>query len=630
MDESALAHWRELDLWFTRALEVAPEELTEFIERECPAHLRGELQDLLQRSAESTHLALPRVAPDHDALVLGLPRIGDVCGAFRLVDILGRGGMGWVFRAERIDGSFEQEVAIKLFGPESGGHDLVRRFYQERQILAGLQHDHIARLLDGGLSQDGRPYIVMEYIQGQPLDVYCDAQRLTVDQRLKLFLQIGEAVAYAHRSLVIHRDLKPNNILIDREGQVKLLDFGIAKWVHTPALHQAVTQTGSNPLTPEWASPEQTLGRSVTTASDVFQLGLLLHYLLSGLRPSAVQNLSGEGLELRAPSSALEAMHLKNSELLNEAAAARQLSFSAWVHTLRGELDAIVTKAIALQPAERYPSVDAFLIDIRHFCADQTVSAFKPSFWRRTVKFIRRNRRTFALSFLLLVSLVAFSITNFVQAKRLERERANAESLVDLLTSMLDYSDPSTALGQELTASEMLEKGADRVLAGLQEQPPVRIRLLETLGSIFQNRGRFERAEQMFLQALNVRQAAAPGEPPVPSYMALGILYFEWGRFDKGEYYLRLALQNLEQDSAQNQLAWARAHVFLAWIKRRQGHLKAAGQFLEPGFNWLETNRKVHVIDYGVALQNRAAIELFSDQVNRAQADLEELLIWRK
>ncbi|NNF57333.1 MAG: serine/threonine protein kinase, partial [Rhodothermaceae bacterium] len=284
MDPDPFRRWPDLDARFARALALPPAERDAFLDAvgaEDPA-LRRELERLLAADADaSTFLETP-------AARVSAPRPGERVGPYRLVEAVGRGGMGTVFRAERADGAFSQTVAVKLLHPGPVAEEVRRRFEAERQILARLEHAHIARLLDGGLTEAGLPWLAMEFVEGMPITDHCDARRLGVEARLLLFLDVCAAVTYAHRNLIVHRDLKPSNVFVtdDAEGapQVKLLDFGIAKLLNETA-RPPLTRSGLRPMTPEYAAPEQVRGEPVTTATDVYQLGVLLYELLTGRRP---------------------------------------------------------------------------------------------------------------------------------------------------------------------------------------------------------------------------------------------------------------------------------------------------------------------------------------------------------
>ena len=363
-------------------------------------------------------------------------------GAYRLVQLIGRGGMGSVYLAERADDEFEHQVAIKVVSAGFDAPIVHRRFLAERQILARFEHPNIARLYEGGTTADGRPYFVLEYVQGLPIDRWCDEQGLSLSGRLELFIKVCDAVAYAHRNLVVHRDLKPGNILVDGEGQPKLLDFGIAKVLDPTTGNGAeATRTVHRAMTPGYASPEQIRGGVMTTATDVYSLGVLLYKLLTGQMPHQFDNL--------APTAMLETMQrapLAPSERLSQAVVADEplplfgeTSAEQVSRLLRGDLDNIVGKAIRLEPESRYASVSALTDDLQRFLAGETVLATRGSALYRLRKAARRYRwPLLVVASLLTISFGwALMLSRQVAATVTERDRARAtrDFLVDLMRS---------------------------------------------------------------------------------------------------------------------------------------------------------------------------------------------------
>ncbi|MEM9599187.1 MAG: serine/threonine-protein kinase, partial [Acidobacteriota bacterium] len=369
--------WRELTELVNEVLEVPPAQRSGFLDRLCDDDevLRAELEALLVAEEEAGDFLLSPIFSLHDDGP-SVDEVGRRIGAYRLLRPLGRGGMGTVWLATRDDGVFDQEVAIKILKRGMDTDEIVRRFEAERQILASLVHPGIASLLDGGTTDDGLPYFVMEHVDGRPIDVYCAEQGLGVHQRLELVLEVCEAVAAAHRSLVVHRDLKPANILVDREGHLKLLDFGIAK-VLGPDDGPQVTQTRRlAPLTPHYASPEQLEGGGITTATDVYALGVLLYELLTGRRPfefdAASPEAAAEVVRSRQPtrpSTAVVRVSQRSALTEGDEEAPRGTSPPGAPRQLRkalaGDIDTLVLTAMRKEPERRFPSVDQFAEDIR-------------------------------------------------------------------------------------------------------------------------------------------------------------------------------------------------------------------------------------------------------------------------
>ncbi|MBI3932801.1 MAG: serine/threonine protein kinase [Acidobacteria bacterium] len=425
-------------------------------------------------------------------------------GPYRLLREIGHGGMGTVYLAVRADEQFHKRVAVKVVrGGDSA--EVVRHFRRERQILAGLEHAHIAHLLDGGTTEDGLPYFVMEYVEGQPIDRYCDGHGLTVTDVLVLFQQACDAVQHAHRNLVVHRDLKPSNILVTADGLVKLLDFGIAKLLNPELSGEAPTATGLA-MTPEYASPEQVRGEPITTATDVYSLGVVLYRLLTGRLPYR--------LDGRPPLDVLRAVCEEEPERPSLASGRRHL---------RGDLDNIVLSALCKEPHRRYPSVEALSEDIRRHLEGRPVRARRSSWGYRLLKFVGRNRvavGAVSLLILLLAGAVAEMAVAWGRAAherdRAQREREKAERVAAFLVDLFRVSDPREAKGRTVTAREVLDRGARRIDTELRDQPEVRATLLDTLGVVHSNLGFFDEAQRMLEEAAGTRtRVLGPDHPDV-------------------------------------------------------------------------------------------------------------------
>ena len=440
MDDAV--RWRRLETLFAQALALGPDERSGFLDRaasESP-ELRAELDALLAADAEAEGLLEDavgaglelihearevRAARDAREAEPGAPAPGpsgvagtpaERLGPHRLIGEIGRGGMSRVFLAERADGLYGQRVAIKLLLPGLDRQDLLRRFATERRILARLEHPNIARLYDGGTTVTGEPYFVMEVVDGRPIDRFCDEQGLDVGARLRLFQEVCRAVHYAHQNLVVHRDLKPSNVLVTADGTPKLLDFGIAKLLDpddAPGGDEA-TRTALRPMTPRYASPEQVRGDAVTTASDVFSLGVLLYRLLAGRLPFPPDGLRPGELERRIaeedpppPSAVAERPELRRH--------------------LAGDLDTVVLCALAKEPARRYHSAEQLALDLERHLAGHPVSARPATFAYRTSRFLRRHAWAAGAIAAFAVLLLAFALSTAVQSARIAAERDRAE-----------------------------------------------------------------------------------------------------------------------------------------------------------------------------------------------------------
>lgn len=435
---------------------------------------------------------------------------GERVGPYRVLRLIGRGGMGDVYEAERDDEQFRQQVAIKII-KRGMDTDFVRdRFLRERQILASLDHPRIARLFDGGATADGSPYFVMELVDGERITAYCRRHQLSVNDKLKLFRKVCSAVQHAHQRLVVHRDLKPSNILIDNGGEPKLLDFGIAKLL-SPDVGQSHTRTETalRLMTPEYASPEQARGEAVCTTTDVYSLGVVLYELLTERRPHEFKTYSPAEIEraicdteIEEPSKAVDRMTGAPTRL------ARQLV---------GDLDNITLMAMRKEPERRYQSVEQFSEDIQRHLGGMPVVARKDTFGYRTGKFIRRHKAAVAILSLLMILAVATA----VQSARIARERdranqeaATAQAVTQSLVAMFEVANPGKARGNVITAKELLDQGADKVVRELKDQPVVQAKLLDTIGKLYQSIGLYDREQPLLEEALRLRRQALGSEHP--------------------------------------------------------------------------------------------------------------------
>jgi eukaryotic-like serine/threonine-protein kinase len=470
-------------------------------------------------------------------------------GAYRILQLVGRGGMGEVYLAERDDDEFQRRVAVKVVRAGLGA-DLVARFRSERQLLASLDHPHIAQLHDGGVAADGRPYLVMEYVDGRPLDVFCDEQTLTIDRRLELFLQVCEAVDRAHRRLVVHRDLKPANILITPEGKAKLLDFGVAKLLdpETGGLESPVTRVGARVLTPEYASPEQFLGEPTTTAADVYSLGVILYELLAGRRPYEDADAGVAALERRVivgdvapPSVACRVPTGRSSG--PERARARGLSLDALGRRLRGDLDNIALTALRREPDRRYGSVAALRDDIERHRSQLPVLARPVSVRYRAGKFVRRHGVAVTAAVAVVTALVAGATTTLLQARAAAREGQRAGQIRDFLLGVFESSDPDRSRGQSVSARDLLDRGSERIARDLSGDADLRAEMLGVLGSLYLQLGVFDRARSQLEESLALHRAnGAPPATLVASLSSLAAVHDEQASPDEAEALLREAL----------------------------------------------------------------------------------------
>ena len=454
--------------------------------------------------------------------------VGRRIGPYRVLHELGRGGMGVVYLAERDDGQFRRRVAVKVLRDSPDAEELHRRFVAERQILASLSHPHIAQLLDGGVSDGQLPYLVIEYVEGMPITDYCDRHRLGIAARLRLFQDVCSAVQHAHQNLVLHRDLKPGNVLVTPAGEVKLLDFGIAKLLN-PSLagtEQPVTRTAFRMMTPKYASPEQVRGDTLTTASDVYALGLLLYELLVG-RPA-------HRIDTDSPQAVYEAVCEREPERPSAAAArddaaagARDTTPEKLSRQLRGDLDAIVEMALRKEPRRRYGSAELLAADVGRYLDELPVLAQRGSRWYRLEKLLHRHRAAaiFASASVLLLMIAAGVAFHLAAVAARERDRAAAAldqtrralgesgAVTNFLVSLFEASDPSEGRQDTLTAADLLKRGVARA-EQLGNEPLAQARMLEALGRVHASRGDLDPAANLLRRALSIRRAHLGAEHP--------------------------------------------------------------------------------------------------------------------
>jgi len=591
--------WQQVRELFDRALDLEPEARAAFLEEACAddADLRREVESLLAAeaaSADTLAVELPTTML-REAIESATPELppadrwaGLRLGAWRLDREIGRGGMGSVYLAHRADGQYMQRAAVKLVRPGWDVEGLVARLRSERQILAQLEHPNIARLLDGGISEDGRPYLVLEYVDGLDLIAYCDHARLDIRARLELFLTVCEAVEYAHRKLIVHRDLKPSNIMVDTHGQVKLLDFGIAKLLQEGEEDHTATRI----FTPEYAAPEQLRGDPVTTSVDVHALGVILFELLTGAHPYPVDTptpaaysqavLTGEPT---APSRAASDTSRQGRILARR----RRMSPAALSGRLRGDLDAIVLKALRKDPAQRYSSVEALANDVRAYLAHRPVSARRGRLRYRAGRFLRRNALACSLAAVAVLALAGGLLLALYQAEQVreQRDRArieaeNAQAVSEFLAGILEEANPERNDGRPPSIREAVDKALERIDRAEGMRDAVRARLLLAMGKAYHGLGEHAVAQSVLERALAT--AGAGGEPlllaEVHRNLADGGLYA--GRYDLAYRHAQERLRILEEAGVDDPEVMIPARMKVGTTLFRAGPPAEAVRILEP------------------------------------------------
>jgi eukaryotic-like serine/threonine-protein kinase len=494
-------HWQRIESLFYAALERAPAERKAFLDEACEGDLvvRKEVESLLDASNQtSSFLQKPvqEAARNFDEKEI---TTGRQIGSYRLLRVLGEGGMGRVFLAARADDVYRQQVAIKLMHAGfAQTQRMLLRFGAERQILADLNHPNIALLHDGGVD-DGLPYLVMEYVDGVPIDEYCRKNKLGTEARLRLFCTVCGAVEYAHKNLVVHRDIKPGNILVSADGVPKLLDFGIAKLLTSDGVEAARTRTAERMMTPEYASPEQVKGDSITTSTDVYALGVLLYELLSGRRPFHLETtnpLEVVRVICEQTPTAPSLVGKANPELAPPDAS-RKLS---------KDLDNIVLMAMRKEPSRRYVSVGQLAEDVEAFLGGYPLRARTDTWGYRSSKFIHRHKAGFAAAIVVVVALVGFSIGMGLLARRAERERLAAEREAQFLNSIFQSTTPEQTRGKQVTGRELLDGAAQRVDKEFSGEPQLQAAIFDNIGRAYLGLGLYENARPLFQRAYDLRR----------------------------------------------------------------------------------------------------------------------------
>ena len=644
------ASWDRIETLFFAALERMPEARAAYLMEACgdDPDLRREVEEMLFAHEESGSLSIearllagpaPR-PPEPESMA------GKDVGPYHLRRLLGRGGMGEVYLAERADGQYEQLVALKVIRAGLHSAEIVARFRMERQILAQLVHPNIAYLTDGGVTPEGRPYLVMPFVEGVPITLYCDTHRLSIDERLRLFRTVCTTVQFAHRNMVVHRDLKPSNILVTDEGVVKLLDFGIAKLLDAEAAEGPMTRADVRVMTPEYAAPEQIRGEAVTTATDVYALGVLLFELLTGRSPhrfSRQSDSSGkqeDNAPIVRPSVRLSMGGTPEPDRSLEAVStARSTTPKRLRRRLHGDLDNIVMMALREEPERRYASADQFAEDIARYLSGRPVIARKDTTAYRLRKFVRRHRLGVGMAAVVLVLILGFTGTILMQSRAvaLQRdlarvERDKATRVVAFLRDVFGAADPALSRGDAITARELLDQGAARIEAELADAPAVKADLMQTIGEAYQSLAFYDEAERMLGEALTLRQAmhAPPHSDIAEGMVALGTLYLKRSRFREADSLISAALAMQTRLSPPDSSALARTRARLADVRVAFGQYDAAEKLYRTALTALEAQYGPDHPEVLQVMNDLAGVRQAQDAFEEAEALMHTVLERRR
>ena len=563
--------WGTIQSLFLAAASLGAADRAAFLTDACrsDASLRRDIEGLLAAEEQSAGdgfieqviaAAAGRLAAEGEA-----PRTGEQVGPYRLIREIGHGGMGTVYLAERVDEQYRATVAIKFVRGVLAAPEFARRFRIERQILADLSHPNIAWLLDGGTASDGTPYLVMEYVDGEPIDAWCEARKLGLSGRLALFRQVCAAVQHAHQALVVHRDLKPSNILVTPDGTPKLVDFGIAKLVTGDDRDDPPTTLRL--LTPAYAAPEQVRGTRITVATDVYGLGAVFYRLLCGRTPLDLTDASPGEIEQRI------------CEVEAEPPSAAVVGVSvAWRRRLAGDLDTIALKALRKEPERRYASVDQLADDVQRHLDGRPVLARRDTLAYRITKFVRRHRAGVAAA-VGLVALTAFYVARItVESGRARREAQRATQVAEFLKDLFRVSNPERAQGRSLTARDLLDSGAARVAVELAGQPETQAELMAVIGDVYLGLGLYAEADTQMERglALRARLQAAPDARTAELLGALGVVRRLAGDYAAAESLALQAISVRQRLGIEDDTAFAQSIGNLAEVRRLRGRIASA------------------------------------------------------
>ena len=613
---------RVVDL-FDQMRNLSGPERVALVERErLPPHLRDELDGLL--AADDAAFPLLDDVPLHTTAQHppGPPEWAPPreVGPYRILGTLGRGGMGVVYLAERDD--VDMRVALKLVDRRSATKEGLERFGYERRVLARLEHPNIARLLDAGIAEDGSPWFAMEYVRGRSIEAHADMERLDVAARLSLLEKVARAMAYAHRNLVVHRDLKPSNVLVTEDGEPKIVDFGIAKLVAGDEAGGDLTRAGMRVMTPNYASPEQYAGLPVTTASDVYQLGILGHELLTGSRPC---NAPGEahapwgGKPPAPPSGCVAPSGGPATPEQRAAARCRRTTPEGLQRTLSGDLDHVILKALATTPEERYPSAQEMADDLDRYRRGLPLAANPGSLWHRGMKLMARHRVAAGLALAMGGLVTVATIALAYQANRIAQERDRAERVADVLSQVVQQADPTADLAENSTGNAVFGDAEAEALAGLESDPGTWAEIVLLIARTHSNLGNLDRATELRRSVVTSLEGRVPPDDPhlLQARSQLGTLLAEAGRVEEALPLLEAAAAEASSLSPERRAELADVLIDLGFGRQIQGEIDLARSAYDEALGVLGA-----LPDSGGAILGRLLINL--GYVEQGQGNLLE------
>ncbi len=524
--------------------------------------------------------------------------IGSTIDKYQIVDLISHGGMGTVFQAKRVDGMYEQTVALKIVRHGMETPENICRFENEREILAGLNHPNIAKLFDGGVTDFGLPYLVMEYVDGVPIDEYCEINKLTVRERVNLVISLCDAVQFAHNNLVIHRDLKPANILIDQNGHVKILDFGIAKLVEDRLDYDRNNDvTSTQAVTPAYSAPEQISGNTVTTSTDTYSIGVLLHRLLVGITPFDLSDdspfSSQEKIVNQEPLKPSHKYNQLSVDHQSKVSESRSLSTSKLFNVLKEDLDAILLKSLRKEPKERYQTIDNLVEDLTRYLNNEPVLAHQGNFTYRSKKLFRRNYKQIIVAAAIILLSVTFSIfhTNRITEERniAQYEAMKTAEVSSLLYDLFEANTPVQSLGETITAQELLERGLDRA-EKLVNQPELQAQMFSVIGKVYLKIGNLPKSKNLIDKSVDIYTRLHGIDHPETALAiaSRASVHSSMGNYSDAEILYDYALGILENHSGTYLHNYTETINEQAYVLRRQGKYEEAEEVFRKNYNLLK------------------------------------------
>lgn len=631
--------WQQIQHVLDQLLELEPEQQQREAQRLCSddTALLSEVQELLQHHFDSpAFLEQPAMDMFATDVQLSTQQAVEIEG-YTFCERLGVGGMGVVYRAERDQGDFTQQVAIK-FLPESHNKSKLReRFRQEQQLLADLEHPNIAKLFGGGLSSEGQPYLIMEYVAGEPIDEYCRHQNLGVHARLRLVQQVAVALAHAHSRLTVHRDIKPSNILVNNDGDIKLLDFGIAKLIGD--IDPNLTRTEEQVMTPGFAAPEQVQNQAITAATDIYQLGLVAYLLLTGKQAHQEHSISVSAMvkAICEETPTTPSVLVSRSKGVSDATDVP----TEWSKWLKGDLDAIVLTMLRTRAHDRYASMSAVIADIDAYFEYRPISSLSQSSAYQIRKWLRRYRAAVAVASVFFIMLGAYAITTSLQASRIRQaldqsiaERQRAESVADFMVDMFKAADPNVAGIETITAQQLLEQGLLKIDKDLSASPAIQAKMLTSIGDIFYSQGQIEKSRSALELALQKQEMVSDANELdlAQTLTNLAVIYNETGDHKEAEglYKESLSLQQNYNSSATPADLYAanlaETNNGYAALLMVRGELGPAENYIQEAIRLLDQANLGEHEQYANSLSSLAVIRITQGQLQEASTYMQDVI----